>query len=114
MVLVKLKTFAQDHTDDCGEDMLLVPVRNLETHFATFVAPASPNPILPIIQSIFLKQSLTILLQDSRTLRESGGFTTLAVLCLDALSVFGAATAAYIKPPAEKGLLAHAHCFRAF
>ena len=49
---------------------------------------------------------------DMRTLRESGGFAIPAVLCLDALSVFAAVTAAYIKPPAEKGLLAHVQYLR--
>ena len=47
-----------------------------------------------------------------RSLRESGGFAIPAVLCLDALSVFAAVTAAYIKPPAEKGLLAHVQYLR--
>ena len=47
-----------------------------------------------------------------RTLHESGGFAISAVLCLDALSVFTAVTAAYIKPPAEKGLLAHVQYLR--
>ena len=39
-------------------------------------------------------------------------FAIPAVLCLDALSVFAAFTAAYIKPPAEKGLLAHVQYLR--
>ena len=47
-----------------------------------------------------------------RTLRERGGFAIPAVLCLDALSVFVAVTAAYIKPPAEKGLRAHVQYLR--
>ena len=34
------------------------------------------------------------------------------MLCIDALSVFAAVTATYIKPPAEKGLLAHIQFLR--
>ena len=49
---------------------------------------------------------------DARSLRENGGFSIPAVLCLDALSVFAAVTATYIKPPAEKGLLAHVQYLR--
>ena len=49
---------------------------------------------------------------DMRILRESGGFAIPAVLCLDALSVFAAVTAADSKPPAEKGLLAHVQYLR--
>ena len=49
---------------------------------------------------------------DARTLREHGGFAVPAVLCIDALSVYAAVTATYIKPPAEKGLLAHVQYLR--
>ena len=49
---------------------------------------------------------------DMRTLRESGGVAIPGVLCLDALSVFAAVIAAYIKAPAEKGLLAHVQYLR--
>jgi hypothetical protein len=49
---------------------------------------------------------------DARVLRERGGFAVPAVLCIDALSVFAAVTATYIKAPAEKGLLAHVQYLR--
>ena len=49
---------------------------------------------------------------DARALREKGGFPVPAVLYIDALSVFAAVTATYIKAPAEKGLLAHVQFLR--
>ena len=49
---------------------------------------------------------------DARKLREEGGWTIPAALCIDALSVHAAVTATYIKPPAEKGLLAHIQYLR--
>ena len=44
---------------------------------------------------------------DMRALRKKGGFVVPAVSCMNSLSVFAAASAACIKPPTEKGLLAH-------
>ena len=49
---------------------------------------------------------------EARTLREQGGWIVPAALCIDALSVHAAVTATYIKPPAEKGLLAHVQYLR--
>ena len=46
---------------------------------------------------------------ESRKLREEGGFTPLA-LYLDALSVFAAIAATFIKVPAEKSLLSGVQC----
>jgi len=49
---------------------------------------------------------------DQKTLREHGGFAVPAILYIDALSVHAATCSAYIKPPAEKGLLAHVQYLR--
>jgi len=49
---------------------------------------------------------------DARQMREYGGFAVPAILCVDALSVFAAVTAVNVKPPAEKGLLAHVQYLR--
>ena len=48
---------------------------------------------------------------ESRKLREEGGFAPLA-LYLDAMSVFAAITATFIKIPAEKSLLSHVQYVR--
>ena len=47
-----------------------------------------------------------------RDMREQGGYSIPMVLCIDALSVFAAVTAVMVKPPAEKGLLAHCQYLR--
>ena len=49
---------------------------------------------------------------DQIKLRENGGFAIPAVLYIDALSVHMSVCATYIKPPAEKGLLAHVQYLR--
>ena len=49
---------------------------------------------------------------DQKAFREHGGFAVPAALYIDALSVHAATCAAYIKPPAEKGLLAHVQYLR--
>ena len=49
---------------------------------------------------------------DARDLREKGGFAVPTTLCIDALLVFASVTATFIKPPAEKGLLAHVQYLR--
>jgi hypothetical protein len=49
---------------------------------------------------------------DQVKLRENGGFAVPAILYVDALSVQMSVCATYIKPPAEKGLLAHVQYLR--
>jgi hypothetical protein len=49
---------------------------------------------------------------QARTLRENGGYSLPMVIQIDALSVFAAITATYIKAPAEKGLLSHVQFVR--
>ena len=48
----------------------------------------------------------------ARKLRESGGYALPMTIQIDALSVFAAITATYIKAPAEKGLLSHVQFVR--
>jgi hypothetical protein len=47
-----------------------------------------------------------------RVLRENGGYCIPMVLQIDAMSVFAAITAAYVKAPAEKSLLSHVQFVR--
>ena len=64
---------------------------------------------------LFILNELMVGVPDklhTRTLRECGGFAIPAALYIDALSVFAAVTATFIKPPAEKGLLAHVQYLR--
>ena len=49
---------------------------------------------------------------EARKLRESGGYALPMVIQIDALSVYAAITATYIKAPAEKGLLSHVQFVR--
>jgi hypothetical protein len=48
----------------------------------------------------------------SRHLRENGGYKIPMVLYIDALSVFAAATAVFIKIPADQSVLCHLHYLR--
>ena len=45
----------------------------------------------------------------SRRLRESGGYAVPMILFIDAMSVFAAVTASFIKNQAEEGQLCHLH-----
>ena len=49
---------------------------------------------------------------QARALRDNGGYCVPMVLYVDAMSVFAAITATYIKHPAEKGLLSHVQFVR--
>ena len=49
---------------------------------------------------------------DAKYLRENGGYSAPLVLYLDALSVYAAVTATFIKIPAEKSLLSHIQFLR--
>ena len=48
----------------------------------------------------------------SRYMRLHGGFSTPMILYLDAMSVYAALTATFIKTPAEQGMLCHFHFLR--
>jgi hypothetical protein len=48
----------------------------------------------------------------AREMRDSGGYAIPMTLQIDAMSVFAAITATYIKHPAEKGLLSHVQFIR--
>ena len=50
--------------------------------------------------------------EQARILRDKGGYAMPMVLMIDALSVFAAITATYIKHPAEKSLLSHIQFIR--
>ena len=45
-------------------------------------------------------------------MRDTGGYGIPMTLQIDAMSVYAAVTATYIKHPAEKGLLSHVHFIR--
>jgi len=49
---------------------------------------------------------------QARQLRDEGGYSMPMVLQVDALSVFAAITATFVKTPAEKGLLSHVQFVR--
>jgi len=49
---------------------------------------------------------------QARALRDDGGYSLPMALYIDAMSVFAAITATYIKHPAEKGLLSHCQFIR--
>ena len=49
---------------------------------------------------------------QARNLRDNGGYSVPMCLQIDALSVYAAITATYIKHPAEKGLLSHVQFIR--
>ena len=49
---------------------------------------------------------------ECRTLRETGGWSVKICLYVDALSVFAAVTATFLKIPAEKSLLSHVQYLR--
>ena len=49
---------------------------------------------------------------EARDLRDNGGYAIPMTLHIDAMSVFAAATATFIKHPAEKGLLSHVQFIR--
>ena len=51
-------------------------------------------------------------IDEARALRDDGGYCIPMVLYVDAMSVFAAITATYIKHPAEKGLLSHVQFVR--
>ena len=49
---------------------------------------------------------------QARQLRDCGGYKIPMCLCVDAMSVFAAITATFVKHPAEKGLLSHVQFVR--
>ena len=50
--------------------------------------------------------------QQARAMRDQGGYAVPMVLEIDAMSVFAAITATYIKHPSEKSLLSHVQFMR--
>ena len=49
---------------------------------------------------------------NSRDMRENGGYSVPMVLYIDALSVYAAVTAVFIKTPADQSVLCHLHYLR--
>ena len=49
---------------------------------------------------------------QARSLRDAGGYAIPMCLCVDAMSVYAAITATFVKHPAEKGLLSHVQFVR--
>ena len=49
---------------------------------------------------------------EAKALRETGGWNVKLILYVDAMGVYAAVTATFIKAPAEKSVLSHIQCIR--
>ena len=51
-------------------------------------------------------------IESARTQRDNGGYSIPMIIYIDAMSVFAAVTASFIKIPADNGMLSHVQYLR--
>jgi len=108
------KCFVLAATVHCLEFMCKALRNVTRSTFSSELHAACDSVDLGILLQLLLHEisSGPVTAMDARELRTSGGYDVPMIMHIDALSVFAAITATFVKAPAEKGLLNHIQFIR--
>ena len=70
------------------------------------------DTLLVVVLALHEVETGTMTLEQAKRLREFGPHCYTSIVCVDAMSVYSAITAAYVKAPAERSMISHVQWLR--